>query len=167
MIKTTSFGVFTLLTISLVLSLGVNYFSSSGIALRGQWDRSKGVVRAKSKQEALHADIEINNPLEVRKMIQSREVVLLDVRSKDIYDDGHLPGAFSFPLTNFDEVLPKLLNLVKKDTPILVYCSGVECSDSHTFATQLLALRFTQVRVYAGGFLEWQEMEFEIEKNEE
>ncbi len=167
MIKTTSFGVFTLLIVSLILSLGVNYFSSSGIALRGQWDRSKGVVRAKSKQDAFHVDIEINNPLEVRKMIQSREVVLLDVRSKDIYDDGHLPGAFSFPLMNFDEVLPKLLALVKKDTPILVYCSGVECSDSHTFATQLLALRFTQVRVYAGGFLEWQEMGFEIKKNEE
>ncbi len=166
MIKTTSFGVFTLLVVSLVLSLGVNYFSSSGIALRGQWDRSKGVVRAKSK-DALHTDIEINNPLEVRNIIQSREVLLLDVRSKDIYDDGHLPGAFSFPLADFDEVLPKLLDLVKKDAPILVYCSGVECSDSHTFATQLLALRFTQVRVYAGGFLEWQEMEFEIEKNEE
>ncbi len=152
--------------VSLILSFGVNYFSPSGIALKGQWDRSKGVVGANSKQDVLHADIEINNPLEVRKMIQNREVVLLDVRSKDIYDKGHLPGALSYPLIDFDEVLLKLLDIVKKDTPILVYCSGVECSDSHTFATRLLALRFTQVRVYAGGFLEWQEMGFEIEKNE-
>ena len=167
MIKNTSFGVLALLIVSLILSLGVNCFSSSGIALRGQWDRSKGVVRATSRQEADNADIEINNPLKVRKMIQAREVVLLDVRPKYIYDNGHLPGAFSFPLADFDEVLPKLLDFVKKDTAILVYCSGVECSDSHTFATQLLALRFTQIRVYAGGFLEWQEMGFEIEKNEE
>lgn len=165
MIKTTRFGVLTLLILSLVLSLGVNHFSPSGIAWRGQWDRSKGVLGAKSKQDA-SLGIEINNPLAVQQMIQRREVVLLDVRSRKRYDKGHLPGAFSFPLTDFDEALPRLLTLLKKDAAILVYCSGVECSDSHTFASQLLALRFTRVQVYAGGFLEWQEMGFEIEKND-
>jgi len=166
MIKTDCFGVFILLTIAAVLSLGVNYFSPSGIAWVGQWDRSKGVVRAKSKQDIVHTNIEINNPLQVRQMIQNRKVILLDVRSKDIYDNGHLPGALSFPLVDFDEVLPRLLDLVKKDSAILVYCSGFECTDSHTFAAQLLALKFTLVQVYAGGFREWQEMGFDTKKNE-
>jgi rhodanese-related sulfurtransferase len=166
MIKTEKFGVFILLAVAAVVSLGVNYFSPSGIALVGQWDGSKGTVTAKSKQDTVDSDIEINNPLKVQQMIKNREVVLIDVRSGDAYDMGHLPGAFSFPLADFDQVLPQLLDLVKKDSAILVYCSGVECSDSHTFAAQLLALRFTQVRVYAGGFREWQEMGFETEKNE-
>ena len=164
MIKTTSFGVLLLSAFALIVSLGVNFFSPSGIALVGQWDRSKGVVRAKSKQDTV--DIEVNNPLLVRQMINNREVVLLDVRTKDEYDMGHLPGAFSFPLADFDLVFPRLLGLVKKDSAILVYCSGVECTDSHTFATQLLAFKYTKVRVYAGGFREWQEMGFETEKNE-
>ena len=164
MIKTTRFGGLILLAVSLVISLGVNCFSPSGIALTGQWDRSKGVVTAKSKQDTVDIDIEVNNPLEVRQMIETREVVLLDVRSKDAYDMGHLPGAYSFPLADFDDDFPVLLDLVKKDSALLVYCSGVECPDSHTFATQLLALKFAKVRVYAGGFREWQEMGFETEK---
>ncbi len=167
MIKTDCFGVLTLLAIAAVLSVGVNYFSPSGIAWVGQWDRSKGVVMAKSKQDIVHANIEINNPLKVRQMIQNRAVVLLDVRSKDAYENGHLPGALSFPLEDFDQVLPRLLDLVKKDSVILAYCSGFECTDSHTFAAQLLALKFTQVQVYAGGFREWQEMGFDTKNNGE
>lgn len=166
MIKTEKFGVFTLFTLAGLLSFGVNFFSSTGIALTGQWDRSKGVVMAQSKQDLGHVDIEINNPLRVRRMIKNSEVVLVDVRPKEIYDMGHLPGAFSFPLAAFDEGLDRLLTLVKKDSVILVYCSGVECTDSHTIAAQLMALNFKKVQVYAGGFREWQEMGYETEKNE-
>jgi len=166
MIKTEKFGVLYLLILAAVLSVGVNSFSPAGILLQGQWDRSKGVVMAGAKQDIGHADIEINNPLRVLRMIKNSEVVLVDVRPKEIYDMGHLPGAFSFPLVEFDEVLERLLTLVKKDSAILVYCSGVECADSHTFAAQLMALNFKKVQVYAGGFREWQEMGYETQKNE-
>jgi rhodanese-related sulfurtransferase len=166
MIKTEKFGILTLLAIAALISFGVNAFSPSGIALTGQWDKSKGVVTAKSKQDTVHSEFELNDPRKVRQMIKDKTVVLLDVRSKDEYDQGHLPGAFSFPLTVFDEILDRLLNLVKKDSVILVYCSGVECTDSHSFAAQLQAMRFMNVQVYAGGFRQWQEMGFEISKNE-
>ena len=145
-------------------SLGMNHFSPSGIALLGQWDKSKGVVTPKSKQEIIHGEIEINNPLRVLQLLKNKEVVLLDVRPTHIYDQGHLPGALSFPLVNFEENLEQLQTTFKRDTAILVYCSGIECSDSHGFASKLVALKFTQVQVYSGGFSEWQEMGFEIEK---
>ena len=165
MIKTEKFGVFTLVILAALLSFGVNSFSPAGIALTGQWDRSKGVVMAKSKQGMLHA-IKINNPLRVRQMIKNREVVFMEVRPKEIYDMVHIPGAFSFPLEAFDDVLDRLFMLVKKDSLILVYCSGVDCTDSHFFAAQLMDLKFKKVQVYAGGFREWQEMGYEIGKNE-
>ncbi len=164
MIKTEKFGVLILLTLAGLLSFGVNFFSPTGIALTGQWDRSRGVVMAKSKQDMGHADIEINNPLRVRRMIKNSEVVLVDVRPKERYDMGHLPGAVSFPLDAFDEGFDTFLKLVKKDSLILVYCSGVECTDSHAVAAQLMALNFKTVQVYAGGFREWQEMGYETEK---
>lgn len=145
-------------------SLGMNHFSPSGIALLGQWDKSKGVVTPKSKQDMVHGDIEINNPLRVLEMLKNKEVVLVDVRPGHLYDQGHLPGALSFPLNDFEENLEQIQAALKPDAPILVYCSGIECSDSHGFASKLVTLKFTQVRVYAGGFSEWQEMGFEIEK---
>ena len=165
MIKTEKFGVVYLVILAGLLAFGVNFFSPAGIVLKGQWDRSKGVVMAGSKHDIV-LDIEINNPLRVLQMIKDTKVVLMDVRPREIYDMGHLPGAFSFPLAAFDEVLDRLLNLVKKDSNILVYCSGVECTDSHTVAAQLMFLNFKKVQVYAGGFREWQEMGYETEKNE-
>ena len=166
MLKTEKFGILTLLTIAAFISFGVNFFSPSGIALKGQWDTSKGVVTAKSKQDTVHTQIELHDPRMVRQMIQNKAVFLLDVRPKDVYEQGHLPGAFSFPLMEFDEGLDRLLTLVKKDSAILVYCSGVDCTASHTFATQLIAMRFVNVQVFAGGFRQWEEMGFETQKNE-
>jgi len=50
------------------------------------------------------------------------EFVILDVRTKEEYDDGHIPGAKLVPVN----ILPmKLSELAKyKDKPVLVYCAS-------------------------------------------
>ena len=60
---------------------------------------------------------------EAYKLISDdKEFVILDVRSKEEYDDGHIPGAKLVPV----QVLPmKLAELDKyKDNPVLVYCES-------------------------------------------
>ncbi len=155
----------------LVLAMGlgfmVNHFSPAGIALIGQWDNKAGVVTAKSKQDVVLQSIEINNPLRIREMLKLGDVFLVDVRPEDAYGQGHLPGALSFPLYQFDHLQDGFQNQIKKDGIILVYCSGFDCSDSHQLASRLIDLGFTNVRVYAGGYNEWEEMGFEVEKNVE
>ena len=42
------------------------------------------------------------------------------------------------------------------DKPVIVYCSGGECHDSRLVANALLTLGFGDVRVFAGGWEEWQ-----------
>ena len=155
--------VMLLLVFSLGLSLAVNALSPRGIALLGQWDTELGVVSALAKDDTVHGDLEIKDPMEARRIVTQKEMVVLDVRPAFVYDEGHLPGAHSFPLDEFDQRLGQLLSLVKKDTPILVYCSGFQCMDSHDFASRLLDLQFSRVRVYGGGFTQWEEMGFEIE----
>ncbi len=159
-------GVFLLLIVSLVLGFTTNYFSPSGIALVGQWDTNIGVISARAKGDAVLSDLEINNPITVHRIVTNREMVVLDVRPFFAYEEGHLPGAHSFPLDEFESRFDQLLGLVALDTPILVYCSGFECTDSHTFASRLRERDFSQVRVYGGGFGQWQEMEFEIESSQ-
>ena len=154
----------------LVLAMGlgffVNYLSPTGIALIGQWDNKAGVVTARSKQDVVVPSIEINNPLRIREMLKRGDIFLVDVRPEDAYDQGHLPGALSFPLYQFDHLQDGFQNQIKKDGSVLVYCSGFDCSDSHRFASRLIDLGFTNVRVYAGGYNEWEEMGFEVERNE-
>ena len=161
--KNTLVGVLCLLVISLVLAFTVNAVSPSGIALLGQWDVDTGVISARAKNDAVLSDVEINNPSTVFNIVKNREMTILDVRPVFTFEAGHLPGAQSFPLESFDEDFPRLTRLVTRDTPILVYCSGFECTDSHTYAQQLRDLDFKRVSVYGGGFSQWQEMGFDIE----
>jgi rhodanese-related sulfurtransferase len=60
---------------------------------------------------------------ETKKLIAETEnLVILDVRNKDEFDYGHIPGAILIPAS----VLPVRINEIKKyqNTPILVYCAS-------------------------------------------
>ncbi|MFT5874195.1 MAG: rhodanese-related sulfurtransferase [Clostridium sp.] len=50
------------------------------------------------------------------------EFIILDVRTKEEYDGGHIPGAKLIPV----QILPmKIAELSKyKDKPVLVYCAS-------------------------------------------
>ncbi|MBC2705864.1 rhodanese-like domain-containing protein [Desulfobacula sp.] len=159
-------GTFFLIFFALATAFFYNHFSPFGIALFGQWQTSNGVVNAISKTDLVNASIEINNPEIIRRIIQEKKRIVLDVRPLEFYEEGHLPGALPFPLMEFDTVIDKLLEMTDQQSPILIYCSGFECMDSHNVATNLENMRFTNVKVYPGGFRQWQEMGHDIEKNE-
>lgn len=144
-----------------------NALSPKGIALKGQWQVQKGVISAIPKTKVISPSREINHPDLIRQIVENKERAILDVRHKDFYDLGHLPGAMSFPLTQFDEDLKRLQSLFAKDTPILVYCSGFDCDASHIFASRLSKQNYTDVKVFPGGFDQWQKLGLAIENNEE
>src|SRR5690348_5944020 len=51
--------------------------------------------------------------------------VLLDVRSPQLYADGHLPGATNLPHARINE---RNLAQYPADTLFVVYCSGPHCN---------------------------------------
>ena len=159
-------GFFLLFFFALTTAFFFNWFSPYGIALFGQWETTKGVVTAISKTDSVTASLEINNPVHIKQIVQKKEKIILDVRPLDIYNQGHLPSALSFPLMDFDDSVGHLLSSINRQAAILVYCASFECTDSHTFAQRLKNLRFIDVKVFSGGFRQWQEMGYEIEKNE-
>mgnify|MGYP003707330817 CR=1 FL=1 len=59
------------------------------------------------------------NEDEVGELLK-KGAVLVDVRTQDEFDSGHLEKAIHLPYQKIDE-LPKLVE-VEKDTPIVVYC---------------------------------------------
>jgi rhodanese-related sulfurtransferase len=40
--------------------------------------------------------------------------------------------------------------------PIVIYCSGGDCEDSHMLAQKLWGIQFNNVYVYKDGFPDWQ-----------
>lgn len=83
-------------------------------------------------------------------MDQNQECVILDVRDKNEYNDGHIAGAILIPYTEIQNKAEKILP--DKDQLILVYCrSGRR---SAIAAESLAAMGYTNVKDF-GGILDW------------
>lgn len=92
-----------------------------------------------------------------KEMMDTQDVIILDVREQEEYDSGHIPGAVLLPVGTIDEdtaaeVIPE------KDSTLLVYCrSG---NRSRTAASNLAELGYTNIYEF-GGINTWP---YEIEQ---
>ena len=76
--------------------------------------------------------------------------IILDVRTQEEYDQGHIPGAMLIPHTDIETNAETMLT--DKDQMILVYCrSGRR---SKMAAEALVALGYTNIREF-GGIMDW------------
>jgi len=79
------------------------------------------------------------------------EPVFLDVRERDEWEEGHIPGAVWIPRGNLEGRVEQALP--DRERPIVVYCAGGSRS---AFATRTLQeLGYTSVVNLAGGFTDW------------
>ena len=156
-------GVCTLLGIAISLSFFVNYVSPVGIALVGQWDESQGAIRAKTKAEKVFDESEIKD-VNIRKAIfDQHRAIFADARSAEDYEEGHIKGAVSLPVGEFDMKIGEFLNRYPPDRPIVTYCSGRTCDDSHRLTEMLIEMGYLHVSVLIDGYPGWQKESFPIE----
>ena len=94
----------------------------------------------------------VNIAAEEAKQIMDTEegYVILDVRTQEEYDQGHIPGAIVISHEEIAEKAEKVLT--DKDQLILVYCrSGRR---SKIAAETLLELGYTNIKEF-GGIIDW------------
>ena len=99
---------------------------------------------------------------EFREIIAA-DYPVIDARTSDEYETGHIPGAMIcdyFEMGRyFESVLPRL----DLDDRIAVYCTGPDCDDSEMLARELYTLGYTKLCVFRGGIEEWVEAGLELE----
>ena len=76
--------------------------------------------------------------------------VILDVRSQEEYDEGHIPGAVVIPDTEIKDQAEEILT--DKEQLILVYCRSGRRSKNA--AAALAELGYTNVKEF-GGIIDW------------
>lgn len=88
---------------------------------------------------------------EAKEIMDSEEgYIILDVRTQEEYDAGHIPGAMLIPNTEIEARAEE--ELPDKDQLILVYCrSGRR---SKLAAEILVALGYTNIKEF-GGIIDW------------
>lgn len=91
--------------------------------------------------------------------LHARGVVFLDARRSKDYAQGHVAGARSFPVWEADVVRERVESFVGEGRdgayPVVLYCSGGDCEDSHMLAQMLYGAGFENLLVYRDGFPDW------------
>ena len=152
-----------ILGVSIVAALAVNHFSPSGIALVGQWDTSQGVITAKVKNDVSINDLEIGDVTLAKELYDSGAFLFVDARSPDDYEEGHIKGAVSLPVGQFDEKIEAFLEQFPPEKEIVTYCSGRTCEDSHRLAQLLMEFGYTEISVFIDGYPGWEAQGHPIE----
>ena len=106
------------------------------------------------EQEAIYMNITAKEAKEI--MDTEKNYIILDTRTQEEYDEGHIPGAILIP---YDEIGEKAEELLPDKTQLLlVYCrSGRR---SKIAAEELVKLGYTNIKEF-GGIIDWP---YEIEQ---
>lgn len=84
-----------------------------------------------------------------RRMDENDAILVLDVRTQEEYDGGHIPGAVCLPNEEITADMPVIFD---KDTEILLYCrSGRRSAEA---LEKLEKMGYTNVSDF-GGILDW------------
>ncbi len=145
-----------LVGVSVILAFVVNTLSSRGIELIGQWDTDQGVISANPTTAEEWKPQEIDSVSRAKEEFDRGDVLFVDARPFDNYQDGHIQGAISLPVGEFDERIASFLNRYSPDQPIITYCSGRTCEDSHELAQFLTDAGYNRVRIFIDGFPGWE-----------
>lgn len=95
--------------------------------------------------------------------LHAKNVLFLDARRTSVYEQGHISGsrAYSVWESDIDDKVRKLFDERsdprEQALPIVIYCSGGDCEDSHMLAQKLWGIQFNNVYVYKDGFPDWQQ----------
>ena len=98
---------------------------------------------------------------ELKKAIEDKKVVLIDVNGSESYQSGHIPGAINFETekSNLASQLPK-----DKDALVVAYCGNEKCGAYQAGAKKAKELGYTNVKHYSKGIAGWKKAGEKTEK---
>src|SRR5512143_683795 len=97
------------------------------------------IVKTDAQQikETVAPTLRVIDLAKAKERLDSGNAAFVDARNEVLYQLGHIQGAISFPVADYEKNrnLEKIANL--KDSTVVVYCSGKDCPDSTTLAGYL------------------------------
>jgi rhodanese-related sulfurtransferase len=92
---------------------------------------------------------------QAKKLWSSGAGFFLDAREPADYAAGHIANAFNLPAANFEQHFPDIAQMLKFESPIVVYCNGEQCELSHRLADKLHEQGYKNIRLLHNGWTVW------------
>lgn len=99
----------------------------------------------------------------VLQHVEDGSALLIDARDPNEYQAGHLPGALNLPDTTFAQTFTELGDSLPREVPLIVYCQGGPCDQSHHVLEDLSRFDFQNLILYPGGWNEWKQKGYPVE----
>lgn len=95
-------------------------------------------------------------PEALKRLMERKKVLLIDLRDPLQYEREHIPGARSLPQYDVER-----LRLSKRED-LALYCSGIGCPLSGDAAKKLRAMGYEKVRILEGGLEAWKKKGYPV-----
>ena len=105
-------------------------------------------IKAQSKTEKGYSDLDTE---ELISFVDKNKAQLLDVRTKEEFEEGHIKNAILIDV-NSDDFVTLAKNKLDKSKPVAVYCRSGRRS---AHAAELLVAEGFKVANLSGGILKW------------
>ena len=148
--------------LAVAAGIAVNAFREKplGFLYKGKAERLAEVVECIQPSEAKAADepAETLDYAQMKKIVESGEAVILDVRPDLFYQLGHIHGALSLPRDECAKAYAanKETLAADKNRLVVVYCAESKCEDAALVTDTLKRLGHTRTAIYIGGWKEWE-----------
>jgi rhodanese-related sulfurtransferase len=114
-----------------------------------------GCISTTTPEKTQYTDVSIQ---QAKEMIDRGDVFILDVRTQEEYDTGHIKNSTLIPV----QVLDKRLNELPRDKKILVYCKAGGRSAQ---ASEILVNNgFKEIYNMKGGITDWTNAGYDVIK---
>jgi len=128
---------------------------------------ARGEFRETFFQAADFPGIRLITLQEAEDLWSGGKAFVLDARAAEFFGRGHVPGARNLSAAGSGIEIPAdVLGLARSGT-LVVYCEGGDCRSSLALAKLLHEAGFLDIRVFSGGWGEWQAAGLPEEKGDD
>ncbi len=146
----------TILSLAAIVGLVSNQLRSDRLPLAGNWAAQDEAAALSGKPATISLD-------DAEVLFFTGSAVFLDARSPDLYELGHIQGAYNLPWEDFQSRFDQVMAGIPPQTTIITYCDGNGCSLSNELALVLLDKGYPDVKVLLNGWTLWQQNDLPVE----
>ncbi len=130
---------------------------SSAVGIAVNTFRPDGLDLLNAQQSELEVDRESGEIAlkDATLLFASGRAMFLDARSQWEFEQGHIQGAVSMPVDEFDYWFPQLESKLRAAPNLITYCDGERCPLGHELTEKLQAQGLDNVFVLKNGWTRW------------
>ena len=109
-----------------------------------------------------------NIKIDFTKLLYDKKALFIDARKTEDYNAGHIKGAINISYEDFHkkskDEQTEMMKGYNKNGIIVCYCKGGDCDMSIDLAYDIAKLGFTSLNIYLGGYKEWEDAGYPVDK---